>query len=63
MQLLDQKRKLLSENLKEIKEDYVILLDTHMSHIYNAATCLVDHSKDDMLNVQSILVVDGAEGD
>ena len=34
-----------------------------MIHIYNAASCLVDLSKDDMHNTHSVLSVEVGEGD
>ena len=46
LQILDQKRKFLSDNLRDIKEDYVLLLHNHLVNFESIATCLVDVSKD-----------------
>ncbi len=34
-----------------------------MTNILNATTCLTDTSKDDMHKIQSIIAVEGGEGD
>ena len=51
LQYLDQKRKVISENVKDIKDDYVILLHNHMTNISAATGCLADLSKDEMQNL------------
>ena len=57
---MDQKRKVLSENLKDIKEDYVLLLHNHIVNIENVAQCLIDISKDEMYdNIKSVKTFSG----
>jgi hypothetical protein len=63
LQLLDEKRKLLTENLKDIKQDYMILLHSHMLNFTDAAECLTDQTKDDMQENSSIVSLHRARSD
>lgn len=48
LQVLDQKRKLLLENVHEIKQGYLYLLQEHLIDISKSADKLVDSNKDQM---------------
>ena len=48
LQVLDQKRKLISETLKEFKEEYVYLLHNHMSNIEAIGSSILDKTKDEL---------------
>lgn len=51
---------MLTESLKDIKEDYVLLLHNHIVNIENVAECLIDMSKDEMYeNMKTAKVFDG----
>lgn len=55
----------MSENLKDIKEDYVLLFHNHIVNIENVAQCLIDESTDQMYeNMKTVKVFGGMnEGD
>ena len=64
LRLLDQKRKNLSDSLKEIKEKHVFLLHSHMQNIESACKCMVDKSKDEFYNLsKSSKTMKSADGD